>query len=475
MPQILQAGSCAFGLFLLAAIGLGSADAAQLTGNIAGGPPVLSPDGMYKVSLDPASVTADGFPAPNELTLAQHGYSNFYNINATLMQAPGTFNVLQYQPFALNAGGGADLTVLYDDGVAAARTDYNWVQFAHTTNWGSAGTGASVDSLVAASPFYGPLSPNHLPDALTGNIKLKVASPAIWNDSAKYPSQHVQNPAGGPNNPAGDLFLVDEPYCTYSCVKDATASSIKLDAFIVTFTAPTFGKHGKVTQKGTVDIEDGFDYGVKIEKVPQVKPADTSVAPGKSESNKASLDYDSSLHDLIFSHETMTTTGFVGDPIIGATIDIPTLTRTGISQGRIVFESDGSTPFTIGTYLSAQLPVAYYVRSENLFYGELTDFSFSDQGSPWISELEGLFDPAGMSFDPNLALWVTISPDQNLFDVTDGFLLDGLMGDNKQIFAADAIPLAAAVPEPNSISPVVFGFLVMLLARHFQRSAVRRK
>jgi hypothetical protein len=453
--------ACSFGILLFAATHGRVAEAAVLAGNIAGGAPVLSPDGMFKVSLEPASVTSDVFPFLSELMLAQDKYGALYDINRSQMAAPGTFNVLQYQPFALRAGGGADLTVLYDDGVAAPRTDYNWVQFAHTTNWSD--TKTTVDSLRSGSPFYGPLTPSHLPDALTGNISLKAQSPAIWNDATKYPSQHVQNPAGGPNNPAGDLFLVDEPYCSYTCLKGDTASSIMLDAFIVTFTAPKFGKNGKLTQKGTVTINDGFDYGVKMEKVPQVKPASNPQAPGNAQSNKASLDYDASSRHLTFSNEIMTGTGFVADPVIGAAIDIPALTLTGRSEGRFVFESEGSTAFTISSFLSAQLPVAYYVRSQNLFYGELTDFSFSGRGSPWIAELANLFDATSTDFDPNLALWVTISPNQPLFDVTGGFLLDGHVGDVKQIFAADAIPVPPPVPEPSSGWPLVSGAVALLL------------
>jgi hypothetical protein len=236
-----------------------------------------------------------------------------------------------------------------------------------------------------------------------------------------------------------------------------------LDAFVVTFTAPTFDKKGRLTQKGTVTINDGFDYGVKIEKVPQVKPGASPQAPGNAQSNRASLNYQASSHDLTFVNEIMTGTGFVGDPVSGAPINVPLLALTGRSEGRFVFESDGSTPFTIGTYLSAQLPAAYYVRSENLFYGELTDFSFSSQGSPWIAELASLFDANSPDFDPNLALWVTISPNQSLFSVTGGFLLDGVVGDVKQIFAADAVPVPPPVPEPGSAWPLMSGAMALLL------------
>ena len=44
-----------------------------------------------------------------------------------------------------------------------------------------------------------------------------------------------------------------------------------LDTFLVVFTPPTFGAKGKVIKNGTVSIEDGFSWGVQIEKVAQAE------------------------------------------------------------------------------------------------------------------------------------------------------------------------------------------------------------
>ncbi|MGH7152856.1 MAG: hypothetical protein ACREF3_02920, partial [Acetobacteraceae bacterium] len=92
--------------------------------------------------------------------------------------------------------------------------------------------------------------------------------PAIWLDGKNYPQQNIQNQAGGGKVPAGDLLLVDEPFCTYTCLKDDMASSIVFDTFLTVFTAPEFNKKGKMIKKGSVTIDDGFTWGVMIEAVP---------------------------------------------------------------------------------------------------------------------------------------------------------------------------------------------------------------
>jgi hypothetical protein len=256
-------------MVLLAALCARGSAAAVLAGQVNGGVPVkVSPDGKFQVPLTPVPVTPiPGGPLALELGMLRSIYANY-----TFRVGPasaGSFDVLQYDAFALNTRGGADFSVLYDDGLAAPRTDYNWVQFGYPRSKDSK---PFVDSLVFGSPFYDSLSPNRLPRARTPTV---FFGNAIWLDNKNYPRQNIQNPAGGGKVPAGDLLLVDEPHCSYTCLKDDIASSLIFDTYLVTFTAPEF-KNGKLVRKGIVTLDDGFSWGVKIEalgKPPVPEPA----------------------------------------------------------------------------------------------------------------------------------------------------------------------------------------------------------
>lgn len=240
-----------------------AAGAATLVGQVNGGvTEKLSPDGKFKVSLDPVPVKPDAAPLKAELKMLRGIYGD-YKFQAGAASG-GTFNILQYDAFARPHRGGADFSVLYDDGVAAPRTDYDWIQIAYPTNWGSHDSEPFVDSLVFASPFYSNYDPSRL---ATNRTPTDQIGPAIWKDGTNYPQQNIQNPAGGGKVPAGDLLLADEPYCSYTCLKDDIASSIIFDTFLTVFTAPEFNKRGRLIKKGSVTIEDGFTWGVMIEAV----------------------------------------------------------------------------------------------------------------------------------------------------------------------------------------------------------------
>jgi hypothetical protein len=152
--------------------------------------------------------------APADLQLLKMEYPKW--TFTTTAAGTGTFNVLQYDPFALTTLGGADFTVLYDDQVATARTDYDWVQIAHPQNWGSRDSKDFVDSRFSNFPFHSNYIPSSLPTLMTPT---SFFGPGIWlNKDGKHPQQKIQNPAGGGDVPAGDLLFVDEPFCSYSCV-----------------------------------------------------------------------------------------------------------------------------------------------------------------------------------------------------------------------------------------------------------------
>lgn len=244
--------------------------ATALTGLVNGGVlSTLSPDGEFKTALSVTPVKRIADPSVEELTLLRRLYTKWQFVDGK--DATGTFNVLQYDAFGLNQRGGAEFSVLYDDGVATSRADYSWIQLGYPKNWGAYDDTAFSDAYYSYFPFYANYSPKNLPNP---DFKTPTSfwwENAIWLD-ANYPQQRLQNPAGDGKPPgqrklpAGDLLFVDEPLCTYTCVLGDDTSGLLFDLFLVSFTWN--GLDGS-TAAGTVTIHDGLRWGVEIYRVPE--------------------------------------------------------------------------------------------------------------------------------------------------------------------------------------------------------------
>lgn len=251
--------------FLLILAGNG-AWAATLSGQVNGITPKKHPP--YTVSLDPnpvehiSSSFLRQFDSHGTLTkdfsLLRLPFQNWtFNLAD---DAPGDFHVVQYEAFALTTLGGADFVMTYNDGVAAERTDYDWLQIGHPHNWGSFGSQDFADSEFGNFPFYG----NYTPDDLgTLNAPSSYFGPSVFLNVQNYPNRKIQNNPGGGLLPANDLLFVDEPYCSYTCVPDGDFSSIWFELYLVSFTWN--GKLG-ADAGGTINIHDGVKWGVKITK-----------------------------------------------------------------------------------------------------------------------------------------------------------------------------------------------------------------
>lgn len=251
--------------------------AAMITGQKQGNGPVNSPDNMFQVTLMPQTVSALEAPTKMDMALLTAFTKNEnanWTFNVANAAAGGTFNVLQYTPFALNTLGGADFTVLYNDGTGKARTDYDWLQFAYPSNWGQFGSKPFIDGAFKGVPFYSNYTPLKLPTLKTPT---SYYGPSIWlNKTGDYPQQKIQNPTGGGKVPAGDLILEDEPNVPYTSVPKNGSSSITFDDFLVTF-ANFNGKAG-TNSGGTVTIYDGLQWGVKVSPVSAPEPASLTLS-----------------------------------------------------------------------------------------------------------------------------------------------------------------------------------------------------
>ena len=263
MTRVTSALPMSAALLLAAILSPATPAADTIIGDAAKGAPPVTRNG-YTASLtvrpvghlDPPAAASDDL----KLLKAQYGTNWTFKTGT----APdGTFNVLQYQPFALNTLGGADFSVLFDDKVDTPRTDYSWIQIGHPHNWGTKDSKDFIDSSFSNFPFYA----NYTPISLS-TIKTPTSffGPAIWLDSKNYPQQKIQNPAGGGKVPAGDLVFVDEPFLSYSLVPKNDYSSLNFDLYLVSFTWN--GKDGNAAG-GTVTLLDGMNWGVKLNAVPE--------------------------------------------------------------------------------------------------------------------------------------------------------------------------------------------------------------
>lgn len=187
-----------------------------------------------------------------------------------------------------------------------------------------------------------------------------------------------------------------------------------------------------------------------------------------------SVNYDASLQVLSFANDAMTDTGFPGDRIVGASVNVPDLALVGaMNDGSYLFSSNPSAAsFSIVTgtnvFLQAQLPVLRYLPDENLFIGALTDFAFNSFGSPWIATMAGIFDTSAPNFDPDRSLlWFSYSPSQDMFALTDGFSTSALSGGTNEIFAD--------TPEPPTIALIALGLSGLWSWRSTRLGLVRRR
>lgn len=177
----------------------------------------------------------------------------------------------------------------------------------------------------------------------------------------------------------------------------------------------------------------------------------------KGKSDGSSIIYDASLQSLSFTGHHMADTGFPGDPILAANVNIPSFTLAGqLSDGAFLFQVASGQLFSISSgstlFMQAEIPFLTYLPDSNSFYGQMTSFSFPGVQSPWIAEMASLLNPSSPNFDPSLQLWFTYQPKDNLASLTQGFSQSAVSDGTDAIFAAPV-----AVPEPNSFVLLALG------------------
>jgi hypothetical protein len=233
-----------------------------------GAAPVKDPDGNFTVSVTPRPVSYLSGPPQEDLQVLKD--RNGDNWTFSTGKAPdGTFNILQYSPYAQTDEGGAEFSVLFDNKKGDKPTNYDWVQIARPHNWfgNPSEDKIHVDAMFSNFPFYSNYTPDEFPDLKTPSPPFRDRS-AIWNDEKNYPQQTIQNPAGGGKLPAGTLLMVDEPFRPGlpDFLKGKDYAEDVFDLLLVNFTW-----NGKLGDEagGTVTILDGMRWGVRISPTPE--------------------------------------------------------------------------------------------------------------------------------------------------------------------------------------------------------------
>ncbi len=191
------------------------------------------------------------------------------------------------------------------------------------------------------------------------------------------------------------------------------------------------------------------------------EPVPPPVAPpqNKGKSGGSSVSYDVSSETLSFSGHHLVDTGFSGDPILGADVNIPDFrVVAGNPDGIALFVAHPDPFFEISegseVFMRSRLSLDYNSQT-NSFLGEFMDPTFESHGSPWIEAMEQLFDPTSPNFDPNRKLYFSYDPRDNFLNLTQSFTVNGVSGGPDGIFAS------SSVPEPGTLLLLSIGLLAV--------------
>jgi hypothetical protein len=218
--------------------------------------------------------------------------------------------------------------------------------------------------------------------------------------------------------------------------------------------------------------------------------------PGAKETQKGikglsvgQVEYDPSTGDLSFPNDFITSTGSPGDPVVGAQVDAPVFTFSGLTtDGKMAIFSAASGGFfsiqdSSNTYLTGNTDYLMYDIATNQFFGDLFgpfgpalagappgsphfDPSLPNVSSAFLQGLNSILDPASPNFDPNATAFFDFQPGQNIFTLSAGFTQAASGTITDELYAGDP------TPEPATITLLGCGFLALFLYYRRRRSAL---
>lgn len=215
-------------------------------------------------------------------------------------------------------------------------------------------------------------------------------------------------------------------------------------------------------------------------KAPETPGTPTSEV-GKSDGN--SVNFNAASRALSFRNDFITSTGFAGDPLVGATVsppplelfDLDAVTRTAL------FRPTGSERFQLhfgsAAVLSASLGQMRYDGAGNTLVADLFDIGlagasagspFFDAGlaalsSAWLDQISGILDPGSLEFQPDNVLHITYAPGVNLWDATSGFTVSA------DSVITNFLQTQHVVSEPST-RDMIAGFIVLLCLMRTSRN-----
>lgn len=207
---------------------------------------------------------------------------------------------------------------------------------------------------------------------------------------------------------------------------------------------------------------------------------------GKSKGK--SIDFNAIEKFLSFSNDFIVGTGIPGDPLVGAKVNVPDfLFEDLIGTERFLFFNLDGDPLTItngsDVFATAQIAALIYERSRNLFYWDLNDVKLSgadpssplfdptlpDLLSPYLKNLDALLNPFSPSYDKDLRLYFTYTPDADFYALTTGLSTDGHSP------GTNGFGISSPIPEPSTITLVGFGFLRLAVWRVKRKSKAENR
>lgn len=236
----------------------------------------------------------------------------------------------------------------------------------------------------------------------------------------------------------------------------------------ITENSPTYKKLKAKEQKYQDDYDEESDHSKN--KAGQKKWADkikkeVTAWQNKQTNNATSnsdnlLSFDTDLNLLSFNDDMfINISDNALDELVGASFLLPQFTLEGQTGfGSYIFTSQNSNAFIVGgsnnTFVTSTLQNLLYTPESNQLFGFFTDNMFTLNNSLFLDDMETLLH----SSIPGLVT-IALSPDLNLFSLTNGFTEDG------KVPFSTSFHFSIQVPEP----PILLMLLTTIALMRFKR------
>jgi hypothetical protein len=294
----------------------------------------------------------------------------------------------------------------------------------------------------------------------------------VVKNNSKYGSFTVKKTLPGTGLGVTNILVGGNP---------ATGATVKEQDGSTTITLPVTGSQNftfettKQTQgkdkTNKIQITVGDKTSESVDEKTQsgtggkLTPKELPPKGGAKTKTTESVTYNAATSVLSFENDVVAATGFPGDPLIGASVDLPKFKLDGFTPDGdfAVFTVNSNDLLTIhrdtDVYSTAGMASLYYNIAGNYFGEELFDLSLSGVDasspfydphlafidSPFLGDLDALLNPNSPQYDASLRPYFNFVPDDNFYDLTNGFATSWTSGGEDGHFASQP------TPEPSTL------------------------